>query len=107
MVGVSLPNYWLGIVLVIVFAVEYMLLPATGILSLTGSDTPANYQQYLDLVQYSSTSSDPTNGGADTSRTVHWQRQAIPCFSIPSVWPTAACRRPCKYRRQPMIIRRT
>jgi peptide/nickel transport system permease protein len=29
-VGVSLPNYWLGIVLVIVFAVEYMLLPATG-----------------------------------------------------------------------------
>jgi peptide/nickel transport system permease protein len=29
-VGVSLPNYWLGIVLVIVFAVEYLVLPATG-----------------------------------------------------------------------------
>jgi peptide/nickel transport system permease protein len=29
-IGVSLPNYWLGIVLVIVFAVQYMLLPATG-----------------------------------------------------------------------------
>jgi peptide/nickel transport system permease protein len=29
-IGVSLPNYWLGIVLVIVFAVEYMVLPATG-----------------------------------------------------------------------------
>jgi len=29
-VGVSLPNYWLGIVLVIVFAVEYTVLPATG-----------------------------------------------------------------------------
>lgn len=29
-VGVSLPNYWLGIVLVIVFAVEFMVLPATG-----------------------------------------------------------------------------
>ena len=29
-VGVSLPNYWLGIVLVIVFAVEYMVLPATA-----------------------------------------------------------------------------
>ena len=29
-IGVSLPNYWLGIVLVIVFAVEYALLPATG-----------------------------------------------------------------------------
>src|SRR5258707_2900670 len=28
--GVSLPNYWLGIVLVIVFAVEYAVLPATG-----------------------------------------------------------------------------
>ena len=29
-IGVSLPNYWLGIVLVIVFAVQYMWLPATG-----------------------------------------------------------------------------
>jgi peptide/nickel transport system permease protein len=28
--GVSVPNYWLGIVLVIVFAVEMMALPATG-----------------------------------------------------------------------------
>lgn len=28
--GVSLPNYWLGIVLVIIFAVELMVLPATG-----------------------------------------------------------------------------
>ena len=29
-VGVSLPNYWLGLVLVIVFAVEAMVLPASG-----------------------------------------------------------------------------
>src|SRR5260370_21600126 len=29
--GVSLPDYWLGIVLIIVFAVELMLLPANGI----------------------------------------------------------------------------
>jgi peptide/nickel transport system permease protein len=29
-VGVSLPNYWLGIVLVVLFAVEYSFLPATG-----------------------------------------------------------------------------
>ena len=29
-IGVSLPNYWLGIVLVIFFSVQYMLLPATG-----------------------------------------------------------------------------
>lgn len=28
--GVSVPNYWLGIVLVIIFAVELMVLPATG-----------------------------------------------------------------------------
>ena len=28
--GVSLPNYWVGIVLVIVFAVELMALPAAG-----------------------------------------------------------------------------
>jgi peptide/nickel transport system permease protein len=28
--GVSLPNYWFGIVLVIIFAVEFMWLPATG-----------------------------------------------------------------------------
>ena len=35
--GVSLPNYWLGIVLVIVFAVEYAILPATG-MGPSGSD---------------------------------------------------------------------
>jgi peptide/nickel transport system permease protein len=35
--GVSLPNYWLGIVLVIIFAVELSLLPATG-MGLQGSD---------------------------------------------------------------------
>ena len=29
-VGVSLPNYWLGLVLVIAFAVEFMVLPASG-----------------------------------------------------------------------------
>jgi peptide/nickel transport system permease protein len=35
--GVSVPNYWLGIVLVIVFAVEYMVLPATG-MGMKGSE---------------------------------------------------------------------
>ena len=38
-VGVSLPNYWLGIVLVIFFAVEYMWLPATGM----GPHSAANF----------------------------------------------------------------
>jgi peptide/nickel transport system permease protein len=37
-VGVSVPNYWLGIVLVIIFSVEYPLLPATG-MGPGGSDT--------------------------------------------------------------------
>jgi peptide/nickel transport system permease protein len=35
--GVSLPNYWFGIVLVILFAVEAMVLPATG-MGANGSD---------------------------------------------------------------------
>lgn len=30
MFGISLPNYWVGVVLVIVFAVQWPLLPATG-----------------------------------------------------------------------------
>ncbi len=34
--GVSLPNYWLGLVLVILFAVEYMVLPASG-MGMSGS----------------------------------------------------------------------
>jgi peptide/nickel transport system permease protein len=36
-IGVSVPNYWLGIVLIIVFAVELGVLPATGMGS-QGSD---------------------------------------------------------------------
>jgi peptide/nickel transport system permease protein len=36
-IGVSVPNYWLGIVLIIVFAVELGVLPATGMGS-NGSD---------------------------------------------------------------------
>jgi peptide/nickel transport system permease protein len=37
-VGVSVPNYWLGMVLIIVFSVELGVLPATGMGS-AGSDT--------------------------------------------------------------------
>ncbi len=36
-IGVSLPNYWFGIVMVILFAVEAMVLPATG-MGANGSD---------------------------------------------------------------------
>jgi peptide/nickel transport system permease protein len=37
-IGISVPNYWLGIVLVIIFAVELRVLPATGMGS-DGSDS--------------------------------------------------------------------
>lgn len=37
-VGVSIPNYWLGIVLIIVFAVEFPILPAAG-MGPQGSDS--------------------------------------------------------------------
>ena len=45
---------------------------ATGVLTLTGTDTLAHYQQVLDSVTYVSTSDNPTNFGADTSRTISW-----------------------------------
>ena len=45
---------------------------ATGVLSLTGTDTLAHYQQVLDSVTYSSSSQNPTNYGADASRTISW-----------------------------------
>ena len=41
-------------------------------LSLSGSDTLAHYQQVLDSVSYSSSSQNPTNSGADPSRTISW-----------------------------------
>jgi hypothetical protein len=45
---------------------------ATFTLTLTGADTLADYEQVLQSVSFVSTSSDPTNGGANTSRTVSW-----------------------------------
>ena len=41
-------------------------------LTLTGNDTLAHYQQVLDSVTYVSTSDNPTNFGTDTSRTISW-----------------------------------
>ncbi len=41
-------------------------------LTLTGIDTAAKYQQVLKSVAYKSTATDPTNAGANTSRTVTW-----------------------------------
>ena len=45
---------------------------ATGVLTLTGNDTLAHYQQVLDSVTYASTSDNPTNFGTETSRTISW-----------------------------------
>jgi hypothetical protein len=42
-------------------------------LTLTGTDTLAHYQQVLEQVQFLSTSFNPTNSGAATSRTIIWQ----------------------------------
>ena len=45
---------------------------ASGVLLLSGSASLAAYQAALDSLQYSSTSADPTNGGADLLRTNTW-----------------------------------
>jgi hypothetical protein len=46
---------------------------ATGVLTLSGSSSVANYQATLDSVSYSSTSSSPSAAGADSVRTISWQ----------------------------------
>ena len=45
---------------------------ANGVLSFNGSSSLANYQTLLDQVQYASSSQNPTNFGADTSRSISW-----------------------------------
>lgn len=47
--GVSVPNYWLGIVLVIIFSVEMMVLPASGTAGDTFDPTSWDHLQYLVL----------------------------------------------------------
>ena len=43
-----------------------------GLLTLSGSDPLAFYQQVLESVAYSSTAANPTDGGADATRTLTW-----------------------------------
>ena len=43
-----------------------------GTLTLSGVDTPANYQRVLETVAFSSSNADPTNGGADMQRGLTW-----------------------------------
>jgi peptide/nickel transport system permease protein len=47
--GVSIPNYWLGIVLVIIFSVELMALPASGMAGDRFDPTSWEHLQYLVL----------------------------------------------------------
>ncbi len=47
--------------------------PNAGVLTLSGSDTLANYQAVLDSVAFASSSQNPTSYGADTSRSLRWQ----------------------------------
>jgi VCBS repeat-containing protein len=54
-------------------AITYSYASGTGKMTLSGSDTLADYQAALRLVTYDSTSHDPTVGGSNTSRTVTWQ----------------------------------
>ena len=46
---------------------------ATETLTLTGTDSAANYRAVLDNVMFGSSLTDPTNAGADPTRTVTWQ----------------------------------
>ena len=45
---------------------------ASGTLTLVGQDTLPHWQSILDAVSYKSTAADPTNGGANTNRTITW-----------------------------------
>ena len=45
---------------------------ATGVLTVSGSDTLADYQAVLGSITYSSTVSDPTAGGTHPTRTISW-----------------------------------
>ena len=49
---------------------------ATGVLTLTGTATLAQYQTALDSVSFSSSNLNPTNYGADLNRTINWQVSA-------------------------------
>jgi len=45
---------------------------ATETLTLSGTDTLADYQSVLDAITFTSTGSNPTDSGADPTRTVTW-----------------------------------
>jgi hypothetical protein len=46
---------------------------STGVLTLTGTDTLANYQAALRSIKFNSTSDDPTANNTKPNRTINWQ----------------------------------
>jgi hypothetical protein len=57
---------------------------ASGVLTLTGVATVAAYQTALESITYGSASTDATNGGADTSRTITWTVSDGDALSAPA-----------------------
>lgn len=52
--------------------ITYSYDSSTGVMTLTGATTFANYQTVLNLVAYSVSGDNPTNYGANTNRTIAW-----------------------------------
>ncbi len=49
--GISVPSFWLGIVLIIIFAVNYHILPAGGYQT-TGMEYDTDWDEFLDKAKY-------------------------------------------------------
>jgi hypothetical protein len=60
--------------------------PADGVLNLTGDASAADYQAVLQSIGFSSSAADPTDGGADTTRTldIALNEQSASGMTIPS-----------------------
>ena len=56
---------------------------ATGVLTLSGTASLADYQTALDSITFGSSATDPTGGGTDTSRTITWTASAANGNSAP------------------------
>src|SRR5262245_27586216 len=57
--------------------------PSTETLTLSGTDTLADYRAVLDSLVFSSTSNNPTNFGSNTTRTVTWSANDGTFASVP------------------------
>jgi len=65
---------------------------STGVLTLSGIDSVANYQAALRSITFSSTSDNPTNSGANASRTISWTAndgtsQGSPASTLTTILP--------------------